>query len=320
MSMPAVISYVAAYLTFIVTIGVLLRDKHSFVHRAFTAGMLLFAAEELFRGMSYGAVLSEDTIYWQKRVAAASAFIPAVWLAFALTYARANAQKLLRKWKWVLFAIAAAPVPFIILFRKSLFVGAIYLENSDRWSILLGWPGRALQFFFLCTSILILYNIERTIRSSTGRMRWQIKFMALGVALLFAFRIYLASQQMLFSTVDTGFVTTAGVALIAANLLFALSLLRGSSLNVDVYLSTSGIQNSLTIILAGIYLIVVGALAHAARYFSSDDQLPLDSFVVFISLAILAILLLSDRLRRRLRLFVSRHFHRPVYDLSLIHI
>ncbi len=314
MSIPAVISYVAAYLTFIVMLGVLLRDRSSFVHRAFTVGMLLFAAEELFRGLSYRAVLPEDAIYWQKRVAAASAFIPAVWLAFAVTYARANAQKLLRKWKWVLLAIGVAPVPFIAVFRKSLFVGALYLENSDRWSILLGWPGRALQFFFLCTSILILYNIERTIRSSTGRMRWQIKFMALGVALLFAFRIYLASQQLLFSTVDTGFVTTAGIALIAANLLFAVSLLRGSSLNVDVYLSTAGIQNSLTIVLAGIYLIAVGALAHAARYFSSSDKLPLDSFVVFISLAVLAILLLSDRLRRRLRLFVSRHFHRPIYD------
>src|SRR4030095_9735521 len=131
-------------------------------------------------------------------------------------------------------------------------------------SILLGWPGRILQLFFLCTSILILYNIERTIRSSTGRMRWQIKFMALGVALLFAFRIYLSSQQLLFSTVDTGFVTTAAVALIAANLLFAIFLLRGSSLNVDVYLSTAAIQNSLTVTLVGIYLVSVGALAHVA--------------------------------------------------------
>jgi len=91
MSIPAVISYVAAYLTFIVMLGVLLRDRNSFVHRAFTVGMLLFAAEELFRGLSYRAVLPEDAIYWQKRVAAASAFIPAVWMAFAVTYARANA-------------------------------------------------------------------------------------------------------------------------------------------------------------------------------------------------------------------------------------
>src|SRR5439155_8507524 len=100
----------------------------------------------------------------------------------------------------------------------------------------MGWPGGALQFFVLFVSLLILFNLERTIRSSTGRMRWQIKFMALGVGGLFALRIYLASQSVLFSTVDAGFVTTDAVALIAACILFAVSLLRGSSLSVDVYL------------------------------------------------------------------------------------
>jgi len=291
-----------------------LRDRQSFVHRAFSIGLILLAAEESFRGLSYGAVLPETAMYWQKRVVAASVFIPAVWLAFSLSYARVNAEKLLRKWKWTLVAIGVMPIPFLALFRKSLYIGAAYLESSNRWSILMGWPARAIQLFLLCTSIVILVNLERTLRSSTGRLRWQIKFLALGVALLFGTRIYLASQQLLFSIVDTGFVTTGAVALIAANLLFALSLMRGSSLNVDVYLSTTAIQNSLTVVLAGIYLLAVGALARVTSYFSRDEALPLDAFLVFVSIAVLAVLLLSERLRRKLRLFVSSHFHRPVYD------
>ena len=39
--------------------------------------------------------MPENVIYWQKRVVAASALIPAVWLTFSITYARAHAQKLL---------------------------------------------------------------------------------------------------------------------------------------------------------------------------------------------------------------------------------
>ncbi|PYS49801.1 MAG: hypothetical protein DMG13_22580 [Acidobacteria bacterium] len=53
MPIPVVISYAAAYFSSIVILGVLLRDRHSFVHRAFAVGMILFAAEELLRGMSY---------------------------------------------------------------------------------------------------------------------------------------------------------------------------------------------------------------------------------------------------------------------------
>jgi putative PEP-CTERM system histidine kinase len=314
MTIPTVLSYVAAYLSLILAVGVLWRDRHSFVHRAFAIGLCLFAAEEFFRGMSYGSVLPQDAVYWQKRVIATSSLIPVAWLAFSLAYARANPGAFITKWKWVLLTVGLSPIPFIAIFRKSLYVGALYLETGDRWSILLGWPGRAVQGFILCVSVLILFNLERTVRSSTGRMRWQIKFMALGVGGLFALRIYLASQQLLFSTVDTGLVTIHGIALIAANLLFAVSLLRGSSLNVDVYLSTAALQNSLTIVLAGVYLIAVGVLARAARYFARSDALPLDAFVVFVSLVLLAVLLLSNRLKRKLRLFVSRHFRRPVYD------
>src|SRR5262249_7219407 len=148
-------------------------------------------------------------------------------------------------------------------------------------------------------------NLEQTVRSATGRLRWQIKFMILGVAGLFALRIYLASQSLLYSTVDTSLITINALVLIAANLLFAISLLRGSSLNVDVYLSTTAIHNSLTIILTGIYLIAVGLLARLARTLSPTGSLPLDAFTVFVFLTALAALLLSNRFRRKLRLFVS---------------
>src|SRR5262245_44337233 len=106
MPIPAVISYAAAYLCLIVTLGVLLRDRlagrDSVVHSAVAAWMVLVAIEELCAAMSYGAVLPEDAIYWHKCVIAASGLIPAVWLALSLSYARGNAETLVSKWKWIL--------------------------------------------------------------------------------------------------------------------------------------------------------------------------------------------------------------------------
>jgi putative PEP-CTERM system histidine kinase len=314
MPIPAALSYAAVYFSLILSASVLLRDRHSFVHRVYAAGMFLFAVEEFVRAYSYGMVLPADVIYWHKRVVAVSVLIPAVWLAFSVSYARVNFESLLSRWRWALVAVGLSPILFLAMFRKTIYLGSIYLEAGDSWSILLGWPGRTLQMFFLSVSILILFNLEQTIRSSVGRMRWQIKFMALGVGLLFGVRIYLAGQALLFSTVDTGSVTTNAVALIAANLLFALSLYRGSCLSVDVYLSTAAIQNSLIVVLVGIYLLSVGLLAHAARYVFGNGSLPVDTFLVSIALTALAALLLSNRLQRKLRLFVNRHFRRPVYD------
>ena len=315
MLISSVLSYAAAYCSLIIAAAVLLRDRSSFVHRVFAAGMVVFAGEEILRGVSYGAVLPEDVIYWQKRLIVFSLLLPGVWLAFSVGYARVNSQRLLSTWKWVLLTATTGPLLFIAIFRKSIFTGSIFLQDAARWSISLGWSGRALQFFFLIASVLILFNLERTVRSSTGRMRWQIKFMALGVGGLFALRIYLASQSLLFAALDTGLGPINAVALIAANLLFAASLFRGSSLNVDIYLSRTAIQNSLTLILAGMYLVTVGVLARLARYVSpAGSSLPVDAFFVFLALTALGVLLLSNRLRLKIRVFVTRHFRRPVYD------
>jgi putative PEP-CTERM system histidine kinase len=314
MPIPVVLSYTAAYFSLIVAAGVLFRDRQSFVHRIFAVGMALFAAEELCFGFVYGALLPDDILFWQKRALVVGILLPSIWLAFSVTYARVNPRQYLSQWRWVLAAAVLGPVGFLAVFRTSIFIGAIYLENSERWSILFGWPGRVLQTFILLMSVLILFNLERTVRSSSGRMRWQIKFMVLGVGGLFALRIYLASQSLLFSTTDTGFGVVAGMALIAANTLFAIGLLRGSSLTVDVYLSGAAIQNSLTIVFAGVYLLAIGLLARLARSVSPVGSLQLDAFFVFVALISFAVLLLSDRLRQKLQLFVSRHFMRPVYD------
>jgi len=314
MSISAVLSYAAAYLSVIVAAAVLVRDRRSAVHRMFAAGLLLFAIEEGLRGFSYGVILPAEVVHWHRRIVLVSSLTPSLWLGFSLTYARVNARATLSKWKWVLLASGLLPMAFIAIFRKSLFQGQIHLEDEARWSIPLTWQGQTLKVFFLIAAILILFNLERTLRSSMGRMRWQIKFMALGVGELFALRIYLVSQNLLYARVDTGLGAVNAIALLAANLLFILSLVRGRSLNVDVYLSTATIQNSLTIVLTGVYLLSVGVLANLAKYSSLNRSLPLDAFFVFISLTVLATLLLSNRLRRNVRLFVSRNFHRPVYD------
>src|SRR5262245_41214785 len=102
MTISAVLSFVAAYFSLIVAAAVLLRDRNAFVHRAFAGGMVLFAVEEMFRGIGYAAVLPEDVIYWQKRVMVCSALLPGVWLAFGTAYARVNSQTFLSKWKWLL--------------------------------------------------------------------------------------------------------------------------------------------------------------------------------------------------------------------------
>ena len=164
------------------------------------------------------------------------------------------------------------------------------------------------------SSVLILANLERTLRASTGRIRWQIKFVVLGMSGICAVWIYIGSQALIYSALDTSLAMLVPAVLIGADILFAWGLVRSQFLNVDVYLSRTTIQFSFTALLASIYLVTIGLLAYMVRISNAQRPLPLDALLVLLALAGLAMLLLSDRLRERIKRFVTRHFRRPMYD------
>src|ERR1019366_929671 len=80
---------------------------------------------------------------------------------------------------------------------------------------------------------------------------------------------------------------------------------------IDVYPSHSFLYNSLTILLTGVYLLIVGMLASS---FGGDTSFPLKAFFILIGVVGLSVILLSDRVRLAIRHFISRNFKRPLYD------
>jgi putative PEP-CTERM system histidine kinase len=102
--------------------------------------------------------------------------------------------------------------------------------------------------------------------------------------------------------------------LILGGALIVWSLLRLRLLNVDIYLSDSLIYNSITVVIIGIYLILVGILAKVAIYLNISQVFLIEALSVFLSLLGLTIILLSGKLRQEIKRFVSLHFKRPKHD------
>ena len=50
-------------------------------------------------------------------------------------------------------------------------------------------PAKILNVLVLVSTVLILMNIERTFRAAVGTMRWRIKFLVLGLGVIFGARI-----------------------------------------------------------------------------------------------------------------------------------
>jgi putative PEP-CTERM system histidine kinase len=291
-----IVSYFAAGISLLLAGVVAVKDRRSFANRSFIALLILLEVTEVFRGAG-----------WHETQLLFFAPAPGTALLFSLSLARSDYRKYLDRWKYVIMLSYALPIATLLLPIP------FFKEPVDR-IIPLGYAGKIFYVLVLISAVLILANLERTLRASTGRIRWQIKFIVLGMGAICASWIYSASQALVYSALDTSLDIIRSAALLAACVLSFWGLLRSQFLRVDVYLSHTTIQYSFTALLASVYLLVLGLMAYQVRFFNRERPLPLDALVVLIALGGLGMLLLSDRIQERVKRVVIRHFKRPVYD------
>jgi putative PEP-CTERM system histidine kinase len=289
----------------------LFKAKGILAYRLFALGMLLLAAEQVFSLLIFRSGDPADFLHWQFLTMLVGGLAPATWLAFSICYGRENFREILLRWKWGLIASAIFPVAVISLFRGSLFRALVF---ETRWTVTFGWPGYLYELSVLLVVILILARLERTLRASSGDARWRIKFMVLGIGFIFAARIYSTAQRLLFVGDFSFLFLVDSATLLLGELMVIVGFIRTRLENVTVYISQDLLYNSIVISLVGAYLLIVGIAAKIARYFGTGAIILDNVFLILITLLGIAVLLLSDSLRFKIRNFISRHFQRPPYD------
>jgi len=284
----------------------------------FSAGMLIFALESLCGAIANDALLPGRAAFWETLSLVAKSFLPGVWLAFSLTYSRANYRDFLVRSRWLLIGAFLVPLLSLAALYDPFFHVVAYEPPADGWGLRLSEPAKILNVLILVSTVLILTNIERTFRAAVGTMRWRIKFLVLGLGVIFGARIYTGSQTLLFSQYSLGELTVEATALLIGCTLITVAYVRSGFGEIDVYPSRAVLHTSVTVLLTAAYLFAVGVLAQIVARFGGAASFPVAAFLVLLSVAMLAVLFLSDRARQSLQLFVSRHFKRPQYDFRQI--
>jgi len=319
MNLNPTLACVTAAFTAALGLAVLLRKRHSAASWSFAGGMVLLAVETLFNGFSFNELAPKNAGFLQGAAFVTRSFLPGVWLFFSLIYSRGNYRESLARWRFILLAAFVLPVALAVAFRGELVQVLPFPGPGDGfWFRLGGQPAKALNVLCLVATVLILMNLERTFRSAVGTTRWRIKFFVLGLAVIFGARFYAHSQALVFSGYDLALTNIETVALLLGCVLMAAAYFRSGFIEIDVYPSRAVLHTSVTVLLAGIYLFFVGVLAQIVVHFGGAGSFPLEAFLVLLGLVILAVLLLSNRVRQSIQLFISRHFARPQHDFRQI--
>jgi putative PEP-CTERM system histidine kinase len=314
LSFNLIISFCAAFLSALIAAFILYRDPHPLVHKIFAAGMTVLGVEAALSGLSLGERDISAMVAWQQWRILATAFLPCLWLAFSLTYGRVDYWERLKRWGLTLASFLVLPWALIFVYRRNLFAPIpVWIPNSG-WGIPLGWSGYAFTLILLVAFILILLELEKTLRGSRGIMRWQIKFTVLGLMALFGTQLFTASQNILYRSINLDLTIVNNAALIIAGIFLLRSLFRTRFFSAALYVSQNVLYNSFTLLIIGFYFIAIGLLAKLSIKWSVGFSLPIVAFLLLLALVGFTIIIFSDRLRRRIKLFISRNFHRPLYD------
>ena len=307
-----ILAFAGAFLSFGIAFFALFLSSRSFAYITFAVGMVLLSIEQLISGISFQVSSPSQVIGLFQMRSFVDALLPGIWLLFSLSFARANQREHILRWKWVIAASFVLPLVLAGIFRNSIFVSATTIDGSQ-WLLDLGRPGNLFYVLFLLGIALVLMNLEKTLRAFTGSMLWQIKFIILGLFGLFAARIYVCSQAILYSSLNTSLESVNAGAIIVADVFIIISLIRSRLADVNIYLSQAMISNSLTFLIIGIYLLAVGILAGFINSFGTNT-IPFDFLFIFFSMMVLAVFLVSGRLRLGFKSFMIHHFNRPRYD------
>ena len=98
----------------------------------------------------------------------------------------------------------------------------------------------------------------------------------------------------------------SGVILVAT-LLLGISLLRFEGSDIKVVVSRKMLYRSLSLIVVGIYLLGLGVVGQGMRYFGPEVGKNITTFLAFIGAIIVLIIILSEQLRRRAKVFISKN-------------
>lgn len=293
---------------------VLSRNRKAAVNRLFAGGTLaLVVADVAWFGFvnSSGASL---LVWWQRVVVAAHILMLPIWYLFSVSLGSAGSWTRLHRQRHLAWGIGGVSLIFLALNPTGSVIQGAQVHYDGSITFPLGWAGKAVMLGSLAIAMIILANLEMTFRHADRQTRRKIKFLVLGLFGILGFHIYWLSRTILYSAVITDpFVAQAVTHMIAGGLM-VFSLVRHRLLDVDVFVSRYVVCRSLTVLLVGAYLLLLGIGREAVRVLGVEFGEWASAALLIVGGLALAALLLAEGFQRRVKVFIDTHFYKNKYD------
>lgn len=270
-----------------------------------------------FTHIGNGFAVWDDShrLLWQRLTLAAQLFQPAAIFFAGVQFLDPAERRALgfRRWASRILSIVG------LLLAALTMIGYVLVEaevGGGEPTIVLGSWGHVPYAFIVIATALGLAQLELVLRASSEPVRYRLKLIVIGIGGLAGFQIYQASQMLLLPMwrPEQVYVSSA-VAIISLGLLsLGIARSRFKDLLVNAYVSQQALFGSVTFIVIGLYLVVVGIIGEWLRRINQPLGAEFSIVLVFGALVALAVAAFSKTVRAEARRLLTRNFYRSKYD------
>jgi putative PEP-CTERM system histidine kinase len=166
----------------------------------------------------------------------------------------------------------------------------------------------------LAVAPIILILLEQLYRNATAAGRYALKYFAIAMGAIFVYDLYLYAQALLLKGIEASSWEARGVINALAVPLIAIAARRNPHWSLNVFVSRQVVFYTTSFLAVGTYLIIMALGGYVIRLWGGTWGRPAQLIFFAGAGIVLASLLASGSVRRRLRVFLSKHFYRNKYD------
>jgi putative PEP-CTERM system histidine kinase len=299
---------------------VITRNPRSIINWSFTVGLVGMALLEF----SHFMLLLTKSFIWAKMSLVSHCVLPGSLLIFSVTFARSNYQESLKRWRVVIGGISAISLWFFYSGLSGSLLTKTTKLSFEQFEIYKLEPaGSYFLIFLLLSIVLILHNLENTYRNASGVVRWEIKFLVVGIFAIFFFQIFLVSYMLLYKRMRVEYFVAEAVILFISGGLIVFSLVRHRLMDTDVFISRQVVYNSFVVFVTGAYLVTIGIIGYLVKYQlirQEVTQFLVAEVFMYVAVLGMILVLLSEGVRRRVERYISKHFYKHKYEYDEVWI
>lgn len=268
------------------------------------------AAVEIFDSLTL--LMPDALTLWRKAALIAESLLPGLFLVHSYIYSRDE-----KRFTFAAHAgIALSAVLLTVVVMKPPAFFSYSPDFQAERVLFLTTPGFLLAVSMLVLFVWSLVNLEATYRAAPRAERWRIRYHVLGLGALLAVLCFYYSQGLLYRSISLHLAPLRSLFILIAVACMVWSDMRSRD-QVRLQVSSQMAYRSAVIMVVGAYLVFLGLLGEGMKYLGGAQQRLVVTALMFLSGMGLLLLLLSERVRRQVRVFIAKHFYANKYDYRI---